>query len=149
MPVMIRLRRRPLWTSVGLICSAVGCYLMAVPHLMAGEYEESTSSAAADAKNGANGTLPSRPTLDNSGLCGSEEHPNSLEGGCDASGHRQVDVAGLVLIFLGIVLTGVGNCVFYTFGLAYLDDNTSHENSPIMLGITYTFRCSSQPFLLF
>ncbi len=77
---------------------------------------------------------------DTSGLCGASSHPNSLENGCNEEGGRQVDVGGLVLIFAGIVLTGVGNCAFYTFGLAYLDDNTSHENSPIMLGITYTFR---------
>ncbi len=68
-------------------------------------------------------------------LCGSEHHTNSLEHSCDEEGNRRVDVGGLVVVFIGIVLTGVGNCGFYTFGLAYLDDNTSHENSPIMLAI--------------
>ncbi len=46
MPIMIRLRRRPLWTAIGLCCSALGCFLMAVPHLMAGDYEESTAYTA-------------------------------------------------------------------------------------------------------
>lgn len=45
-----------------------------------------------------------------------------------------------LLIFVGIVLTGVGNCLFFTFGMSYLDDNTSHEHSPVMLAITFTFR---------
>ena len=55
-------------------------------------------------------------------------------------GNRKIDVAGLVIIFAGILLTGIGNCAFYTFGVAYLDDNTSHNNSPIMLAMVYCFR---------
>ena len=43
-------------------------------------------------------------------------------------------------MFIGVLLTGVGNCAFYSFGVAYLDDNTSHENSPLMLSIIYCFR---------
>ena len=43
MPAMIRLKRRPLWTALGLCCSALGCFLMAVPHLMAGDYKESSA----------------------------------------------------------------------------------------------------------
>ena len=37
----------------------------------------------------------------------------------------------LIFMFIGVLLTGVGNCAFYTFGVAYLDDNTSHDNSPL------------------
>lgn len=59
---------------------------------------------------------------------------------CDEEGNRKVDWSGLIIMFIGILLTGIGNCAFYSFGVAYLDDNTSHENSPIMLGIIYTVR---------
>ena len=59
---------------------------------------------------------------------------------CDSEGNRKIDWSGLVVIFIGILLTGIGNCAFYSFGVAYLDDNTSHKNSPIMLSLTYTFR---------
>jgi len=111
---------------------------MALPHVMTKDKIE-TSSAASNVTN----TFMARFNQKDlsSGLCGAENHPNSLEDSCDAeTGERVVDWGSLVLVFAGIVLTGVGNCAFYTFGLAYLDDNTSHENSPIMLGITYTFR---------
>ena len=45
-----------------------------------------------------------------------------------------------MLVFFGVVLTGVGNCCYYMFGVPYLDDNTKHENAPFMLGAVYTFR---------
>jgi hypothetical protein len=32
MPLMVRVKRRPFWTSVGLIVSGLGCLLMAVPY---------------------------------------------------------------------------------------------------------------------
>ena len=54
------------------------------------------------------------------GMCGSSYHPNSLEKSCDDSGNRRVDWFGLIIVFLGIVFTGVGNSVFYSFGIAYL-----------------------------
>ena len=59
--------------------------------------------------------------------------------GEDGSG-GSMDWTGVILIFFGIVLTGIGNCSLWTFGTPYLDDNVSHENSPQMLGISYTFR---------
>ena len=59
------------------------------------------------------------------GMCASSFHPNSLEKSCDDSGHRRVDWFGLTFVFLGIVLTGVGNSVFYSFGIAYLVSSSS------------------------
>ena len=32
MPLMVRVKRRPFWTSVGLVISGLGCLLMAVPY---------------------------------------------------------------------------------------------------------------------
>jgi cyanate permease len=37
MPVMIKLKKRPLWTAVGLWCTAIGCFLMALPQLISGD----------------------------------------------------------------------------------------------------------------
>ena len=75
-------------------------------------------------------------------------HPASLEEECGVDGKGSVDWVGLIFLFLGIVLTGVGNCCFWTFGVAYLDDNVRHENSPQMLGITYTFRYHHTPVVV-
>ena len=45
---------------------------------------------------------------------------DSMPSTCDEDGHRKVDKFGLAVIFIGILLTGIGNSAFYTFGVAYL-----------------------------
>ena len=32
MPFIVKIKKRPLWTSMGLFCSAFGCLLMGIPH---------------------------------------------------------------------------------------------------------------------
>jgi hypothetical protein len=38
-------------------------------------------------------------------------------------------------------LIGVGNSVYYTLGIAYLDDNILKDKTPILLGIKCLVRC--------
>ena len=63
-----------------------------------------------------------------------------LNWGCEEDGNGSINWVGPLIIFLGLVLTGVGNCFYWMFGVSYLDNNSKHEKSPMMLGITYTFR---------
>jgi hypothetical protein len=39
------------------------------------------------------------------------------------------------------VLIGVGNSVYYTLGIAYLDDNILKDKTPILLGIKCLVGC--------
>ena len=32
MPVIVKVKKRPFWTAMGLFCSALGCFMMALPH---------------------------------------------------------------------------------------------------------------------
>lgn len=32
MPFIVKVKKRPFWTAIGLYCSALGCFLMALPH---------------------------------------------------------------------------------------------------------------------
>ena len=32
MPALVKVKKRPFWMAIGLYCSALGCFLMAVPH---------------------------------------------------------------------------------------------------------------------
>ena len=74
-----------------------------------------------------------------SGMCGALSSGPS-EKQCGEDGNGSINWVGPLIIFLGLVLTGVGNCFYWMFGVSYLDNNSKHEKSPMMLGITYTFR---------
>ena len=41
MPLVVKVKKRPFWTSMGLFCSALGCVLMAIPHWVKPEEEVS------------------------------------------------------------------------------------------------------------
>ena len=137
MPFIIRVKKRPLSMAMALFCSGFGCLIMGLPYLISEEdyLEDFHKNTTEDFHKNTTNT-----TYEDAGMCGSDNHPSSLEKLCDDEGNRKVDFVGLALIFFGIVLTGVGNCFFYTFGLTYLDDNTSHESSPIWLSITFMFK---------
>jgi len=129
LPLTVKATRRPLWCGIGLSISALGLYLMALPHFITGYH----NLAAVDTTSGKeNGTVTD--------LCGSNIFLNSLEGNCNEDGSRHVDWAGLIFVFIGIGLTGIGNSLFYTFGVVYLDDNSGKGNSPLSLSLTFTFR---------
>lgn len=41
------------------------------------------------------------------------------------------DFVGLILVFLGIFLNGIGISFYYSFGLPYVDDNSEKSKSPL------------------
>lgn len=57
-----------------------------------------------------------------------------------------MDWAGLIIVFLGVALTGVGNSLFWCFGMVYLDDNSGKGNSPFMLSLTFVFKLIGPTF---
>lgn len=65
---------------------------------------------------------------------------------CAEDGSRIVDWAGLIIVFLGVALTGVGNSLFWCFGMVYLDDNSGKGNSPFMLSLTFVFKLIGPTF---
>ena len=136
MPLIIKVKRRPLWMALSLCCTGIGCIMMGLPYLISEqEYLEDLNMDI---------QLPNMNSTQTNdvgkGMCGSDDHPSSLEKLCDEEGNRKVDWMGLSLIFFGIFLTGVGNCFYYTFGLTYLDDNMSHERAPIWLALIFVFK---------
>merc|ERR1719193_2562919 len=105
---------------------------MCLPHFLTGYVNLSLPSLSSS-----NATSTSEKTAD---LCKSDVYLNSLEGNCNADGSRQIDWIGLIFMFSGIALTGIGNSLFYSFGIVYLDDNSGKQNSPLVLALTFTFR---------
>ena len=47
---------------------------------------------------------------------------------------------GVVLIFLGLFLTGFGTSVFYSLSMAYIDDNMTRKVSPIYIALSVVVR---------
>ena len=129
MPLTVKAKKRPLWCGISMALSAVGLYLMSLPHLITGRW---TTPLQDDQF--------SQADMDQEGLCNATLHVQSLEHTCGEDGGRRIDWVGLFFVFFGVVITGIGNSLFWCFGLVYLDDNTGKANSPFMLALTYTFK---------
>ena len=54
--------------------------------------------------------------------------------------YRVRDPGGMTMIFFGFFVSGIGSSFFHSFGIPYIDDNTSKNQSPIILGLIYGSR---------
>ena len=50
------------------------------------------------------------------------------------------DWPGMVIIFIGFFISGIGTSFFYSFGIPYIDDNVSKRNSPMVLSLVLAGR---------
>jgi len=136
LPITMKVKKRPFWCGIGMVITALGLYMMALPHFITG-YKELDNREE---------TVVDETAIGKEGLCGSEVHLNSLEKSCADDGSRVVDWLGLGIVFLGVALTGIGNSLFWCFGMVYLDDNTGKDNSPFLLSLTFVFRLIGPTF---
>jgi len=126
MPLTLKAKKRPMWCAIGMMITALGLYIMALPHFITGYNHLDTM---VEGEGG-----------EKQGLCQSDIHVNSLEGSCNEDGTRIVDWVGLIIVFAGIAATGIGNSLFWCFGMVYLDDNSAKGNTPFFLSLTFVFR---------
>jgi len=115
LPFLGRIRKRALWTSIAMISTSFGLFLCASPFF-------------AKDKSLYNGGWNVQNTGD---ICGN--HLVADVDDCLAKSVR--DVWGMVIIFVGFFITGIGTSFFYSFGIPYIDDNVSKDSSPAVLGI--------------
>ena len=115
LPFLSLIHRRALWTSVAMMLAAAGILLCASPYF-------AKDKAVYDG--GWN-------VLEQEGLCTPD---TEQEGGC-AEFHRVRDHSAMAVIFIGFFIMGIGTSFFYSFGIPYLDDNTSKNSSPAVLGL--------------
>ena len=115
LPFLRKLKKRILWTSVALMVSAVGIFLCAIPYLVKDKslYEGGWRSHS----------VSSRELC---GVLGTVEDPH-----CQVAEVR--DWQGMVIIFLGFFISGIGSSFFYSFGIPYIDDNIPKRSSPVVL----------------
>lgn len=150
LPFAIKVKRRPLWMALALFISGFGCIMMGMPYLLTEHqfvdfYDETFEKHQLE--------VHEHPTFlkrnNTYGMCGSEIHPNSIEALCTEEGGRTIDYVGLFLLFCGALLTGTGNCIHEIFGITYLDDNMSHSNAPIWMGLILVLKLNVGPTLGF
>jgi len=121
LPFLRKITKRSMWTSIALLASACGLFLCSMPYLVRDkeQYEggwETQSIAARDI------------CADHSGT---EDH-------CEVEKIR--DWGGMFVIFLGFFISGIGTSFFYSFGVPYIDDNVSKNNSPMALSLVMAGR---------
>jgi len=117
LPFLSKVKKRPLWTSLALLCSSLGLAICSTPYLFRDktQYEGGWHIQSSSTHN----------------LCGEE----SSEEVCQDGGGKVRDYGGMATIFIGIFLTGIGSAFFYSVGIPYIDDNVPKSGSPITLSL--------------
>jgi len=121
LPFLRKITKRTMWTSLALLASAFGLVLCAMPYLVRDktQYEGGWKTQ-------------NIPTKD---ICA--DH-SGREDQCKVERIR--DWGGMFLIFLGFFISGIGTSFFYSFGVPYIDDNVSKNNSPMALAVVMAGR---------
>ena len=117
LPFLGLIKRRTLWTSLSMILTSLGLFLCALPFFI-----KDKSSY----KDGWTGHKSSNQ------FCGSGVETDDF---CNT--HRIRDPGGMVTIFFGFFISGIGSSFYNSFGIPYIDDNTSKNRSPLFLGLIY------------
>ncbi|KAF2368549.1 Organic anion transporter polypeptide OATP [Trinorchestia longiramus] len=120
---------RPQWMGLGVISSAVSCFIAASPHLIYGSGSEAASTTFATS---ANNTVP-----DGTYLC-----PYTGEEVCDVNdeGNRQTYMGPAIILFLSQFFLGITVSSYYSIGLIYLDDNVKKTETSLYYGISLVVR---------
>ena len=75
---------------------------------------------------------------------------NKSEGTCSVAEEPKIDCTdgspkdwlGIIIVFAGIVLIGIGNACILSLGIPYIDDNSQKNGSPLSLSLGFAARIS-------
>ena len=123
LPFAGRVKRRPLWLGAAAVVSAAGVLVSALPHLT-GRRRPLTAAGEGSAESGR--------------LCRGADVASEVADCGGPSASR--DWGSIAVIFLGQVLFGAVNGVFWIFGMTYADDNTTRANSPLQVALSMAGR---------
>ena len=127
LPFLALIKRRTLWTSISMIITSCGLLLCALPFFI----RDKSSYVG-----GWNGQQS------NTMFCssGSGEQNSDITSDEFCLNHRVRDTGGMITIFIGFFISGIGSSFFHSFGIPYMDDNTTKNKSPLLLGLVYGTR---------
>ncbi|XP_031619006.1 solute carrier organic anion transporter family member 74D-like [Contarinia nasturtii] len=132
----------PKWMSLGIVCSAFSCFILAWPHFIYGAGEEALQYTHEYLS--WNQTISSEITLNSNKLKNNKicQSSSNIDDDCD----EEFSYIPLILIFLSQFVLGIGNTLYYSLGATYIDDNTKQHNSPLMLSYAYAMRMFGPTF---
>ncbi|UYV61532.1 hypothetical protein LAZ67_1005188 [Cordylochernes scorpioides] len=122
---------RPVWISCGMVIFALASILCSTPHFLFGINTSSFPSSANRSNSFAMCQVP-EPGLGNLSLHGHPISPYRVKCGSDEQMDENVLV--LVIMFISLLLIGVGATAVYTLGIPYIDDNVATKESPLYFG---------------
>ncbi|PKK23969.1 solute carrier organic anion transporter family member 2B1-like, partial [Columba livia] len=118
---------RPRFIGCGAILVSLAGFLMSLPHFITGPYEYDQSVAS---------MFSNTTDLCQPGVLGSLGNLS----GADCTPHAAKENHEVLLVmFIAQVLLGVGGVPIQPFGISYIDDFASERNSPLYLGILFSF----------
>jgi len=119
------------WVAFGTLMTSLACYSHLLPYILYGPGNDAISVAKST-----NNTQYAKGA---SSWCG----PGALlVEDCDDG---DVSAAPSILLFMSQFLLGVGTSMYWTLGIAYLDDNVRKDQAPILLAISSTIRLLGSP----
>ncbi|CAL4099398.1 unnamed protein product, partial [Meganyctiphanes norvegica] len=122
---------RPRWVGIGVLFSALSCFVGMLPHLVYGAGVEA-AELAGPVHNGSSTSLSVFPVKKEE-LCHSP-----LDSSCssESSGSENESyMFAAVLLFLSQLLSGVFPAVFYSVGITFFDDNFDKKTTPLFYAV--------------
>lgn len=108
------------------------CFLTALPHFLYGSGDEATKLTV---EYGAEKNLTVAEILKKKSLCNSD--PRDGISSCEK---EEGNIAPQIILFLGQLVAGVGQSLYYTLGAAYIDDNVKKSKTPALISLSYFLR---------
>ncbi|KAH8291203.1 hypothetical protein KR054_009739 [Drosophila jambulina] len=125
---------RPRWMGFGLLTIVIFCLLTTVPHFLYGPGEDALAlTSEFGGVPDENATMEAIEEQRSKTLC-------RLNGGGAECEMGEGNFAPQLLLFVAQFISGIGASLYFTLGVAYMDDNTKRSKTPALLSLSYFLR---------
>lgn len=123
---------RPRWIASGLFAIVLFCFLTALPHFLYGSGSEAEKLTV---EFGAEQNFTYNEILKKQSLCRLDPDDGSMK--CE---QEEGNLEPQIILFLGQLVAGIGQSLYYTLGTAYIDDNVKKSKTPALISLSYFLR---------
>ncbi|XP_054269028.1 solute carrier organic anion transporter family member 74D-like isoform X1 [Macrosteles quadrilineatus] len=125
---------RPRWMAFGVYTLAAYCLVSALPHFLYGPGENAlTLTEEYGSNHDANTTAFLIDKQNRKLVCQSD----SLGPECD---DNSGNLAPQAILFLAQLISGIGDSLYHSLGVSYMDDNTKRSKTPALVSLSYFLR---------